>query len=35
VPLGEGEHTIKLALQSSKTTGARNGGRVHFNLYVE
>jgi hypothetical protein len=35
VPLSEGAHTIRLFLKGEKSNGSRNGGRIHFNLYVE
>jgi hypothetical protein len=35
VPLDEGEHTIVLTVPTAKRDGNRNGGRIHFNLYVE
>jgi hypothetical protein len=35
VPLSDGPHTIKLSVNANKADGSRNGGRIHFNLYVE
>lgn len=35
VPLSEGAHTLKLSVSRLKLNGRRNGGRIHFNLYVE